>query len=401
MKKSRFRALAVVLASAAVVTVAPSPAAALPTLPTEAGNITPEINWTQFLSPLVQASEISCTITSVTGTNAVTVGQKLEPMKNQMTDGLTLLTVARTPISNVGADCTSEVTIPTTTFNVSGSFTAPGMANVAGVGSTGTVAMVCAATSPTPKVTFTVSAAFGGAVAGKVKITGKAGASNIAFDCSLSLAFAAGAALAGTVEGTIAFADSVNNSLCTAQTALTCVQASVANATVTITGGSGALADASGTGTYSFNDIFSLPGIESSLSMVTSMGVRTAGVRAAGATSNADQLLVTLLAGKHTVRMIRPKDSSGTLSVGAGGSIEVVSSPSAKCSLSGKLGTKTVSIGSSTLPKSGTASYAISSAVAKKMKAAKITAGKKFALTVSCIASKKTATLKKTVTYSG
>ena len=407
MKKALFRSIAAVFAATALVTVAPTAAGALPVLPTDAGNITPDIDWSKFISPLVKAANaIKCSVVSSTGVTNAPVGRTFDPITNQMTDGLDLVKWMGNPAADVGAECTTDVKLPATPFDVSGPFTAPGMASVAGVGSTGTAALRCSVTSSTPTVQFTVTARFGGAVPGKARIAGKTGASNIGFDCSMSIEFTAGATLAGTVEGTIEFANPIANTLCDNQVGTTCIQASVTNAAVAITGGGGALAGSTGTGTYSFNDLFSLTSIDdalkqaSSLGGLTGFGVKSTGVRAQGATSNADQLLVTLLAGKHTVKMIRPKETGGALSIGAGGQIDVVSSPAAKCTLTAK-GGSTVSIGSATLPKAGARSFTISSAVAKKMKTAKITKGKKFTLTVSCTASKSTATLKKTVTYSG
>ncbi|MFM8794154.1 MAG: hypothetical protein ACKOFF_04590 [Acidimicrobiales bacterium] len=408
MSKTLLRSVAAAFAAGALVTAAPAPAGALPTLPTDAGNITPDIDWSKFISPLVKAStSIKCTVVSSTGVTNAPVGKVIDPLTNQMTDGLDLVGWFGNPAADVGTECTTDVEIPATPFDVSGTFTAPGMASVAGVGSTGSADMRCSAVAPTPKVQFTVTARFGGAVPNKARIAGKTGASNISFDCSMALSFTAGATLAGTVEGTIEFANRVANSLCDNQVGTTCIQASVTNAAVNITGGGGALSGSTGTGTYSFNDLFALTSLDDGLKQAMSMGgirglgVRSAGVGAQSATSNADQLLVTLLAGKHTVRMLRPKESGGALSVGAGGQIDVVSSPSAKCSLSARSGRNTVSIGSATLPKNGARSFSLSSAVARKMKAAKITKGKKFTLTVTCTSAKKTASLKKTVTYSG
>jgi len=392
-----------VLAATALVTVSPTPAGALPTLPTDAGNITPEIDWSKFITPLIKTSQsFKCTIVSSTGATNATVGRTFDPITNQMTDGIDLARWMAAPTADVGAECTSDVTIPTTPFDVSGTFTAPGLASVAGVGSTGSAALRCSALASTPTVQFTVTARFGGAVPGKARVAGKTGASNISFDCSMALEFTAGASLAGTVEGTIEFANRVANTLCDNQTGTTCIQASVTNAAVTITGGGGTLAGFTGSGTYSFNDLFNLPDVESGLNTAANAGKLLGfGVRAQGATSNADQLLVTLLAGKHTVKVLRPKDSGSGVSIGASGQFDVVTSPNAKCTLTALSGKSRVTIGTATLPKSGTRSFTISAAVAKKLKTAKITKGKKFTLSASCVASKQTATLKKPVTYTG
>ncbi|MGA1361828.1 MAG: hypothetical protein ACO36A_02785 [Ilumatobacteraceae bacterium] len=65
MNKALLRAVAAVIAAGSLVTVAPAPVGALPVLPTDAGNITPDIDWSKFISPLVKASSsLACTVVS-------------------------------------------------------------------------------------------------------------------------------------------------------------------------------------------------------------------------------------------------------------------------------------------------------------------------------------------------
>ena len=393
MKRIR-AALAVLTLSLAGVATA-SPASALPTLPPGAGDIVPEINWAQFMSPIVQASAINCTVNTVTGTSAVTVGQKFAPMTNPMTDGLLLMTLMKTPTADVTSDCTSEVTIPTTPIDVTGTFTAPQMASVQGVGGAGNIALKCVATTPTPTVTFTVVAKFGGAVNGKAQINGKSSTADVAFKCNMSLAFGGGAGLTGTVDGKLKISDS-SNPVCATVTMASCVQISMAEATVSVIGGSGALADASGSGTYSLSDYLSLNSIDSAINQVKSMSVS-----ASALASNGDQLKLALLAGKHKVTLVSPVQSGRSVSYGKGAKFEVLSAPSASCKVTATLRGKTVTIGSSKLSAAGTGSYTVSAAVAKKLLAAGVKKNTKPATKVACTVGKSTTTLSLAGKYTG
>lgn len=378
MKRLPVIALSVLLGS---VVAAPA-AGALPVLPADAGNITPSIDWEKSFSPVISASGFDCTITSATGTTAVTVGQKFSPMTNQMTDGATLLGLINTRTANAGADCTSSVVLPSGPISVSGTFSAPGLAAVEGVGGSGTIALSCTATSKLSPFTVTVAANFGGAVPGKAKITGKSGPSDISFDCSMSLAFSGGAALAGTVNGLLAVADPVTNTSCTAVTGPTCIPVGVATSTVTIAGGSGAFADAAGTGTYAFNDYIKLSQLESSLSMVGISSVRTASVRPRVA-ANADELKLSISKGAPTVRVFRPS-TAGTVQFGKGSTWDVVSAPLAKCAMTATYRKKSVTIGSVTLSASGTGTIPFASSATKKLKTAGLKKNTAAALKITC-----------------
>ena len=392
----RFRAALVgSLLLAAVVSTTSGHASALPTLPDGAGDIVPEINWAQFMTPLIQASAINCTVNTVTGTSAVTVGQKFAPMTNPMTDGVLLMTIMKTPTANVTSDCTSEVTIPSTPIDVTGTFTAPKMADVAGVGSAGNITLKCTATTPTPTVTFTVVAKFGGAVNGKAQINGKSSSANVAFKCNMALAFNGGAGLTGTINGALKISDSANP-VCDTLVMVSCVQISMAEATVEVVGGSGALADASGSGTYSLLDYLTLSSIDSAINQVKSMSVRPFAL-----TSNGDQLKLALLAGKHKVTLVSPTVTGRNFSFGKGTSLQVMSAPSASCKVTATYAGKTVTIGSSKLSAAGSGSYAVSTSVAKKLAATGLKKGRTASTKVACTVGKSTTTLSLSGKYSG
>ena len=390
--------LSVVLGSALAV----PRAGALPVLPPDAGNITPSIDWEKALSPTVSASGIDCTFTSVSGTDAVTVGQKFAPLTNQMTDGLTLLRLINTPTANVGADCTSSVSLPSGPIDVSGTFSAPGLASVEGVGSTGSISLSCTAKSATSPFTVTVSASFGGAVTGKARITGKSGPSDIKFDCTMALTFGGGAALSGTVAGQLAVGDPAVNPSCTGFSGPTCIPIGVATSTVTIASGTGAFADAAGTGTYAFNDFIKMSSIDENLSKVgvSSASVRTASVRAAALGANADELKLSLSKGAPTVRIFSPA-VSGKVTFGRSSSFRVVSIPGAKCSMTATYRKKTVTLGSSTLAASGTGTLKVASSASKKLKAAGIKKKTGVTFRISCAQGGSKAAFSSKGVYSG
>ena len=375
--------------------VAPAPVSALPTLPDGAGDIVPDINWAQFMSPIVQASAINCTVKTVTGTTAVAVGRTFAPLTNPMTDGLLLMNLIKTPTADVTSTCTTEATIPTAPIDVTGTFTAPKMADVAGVGGTGNISLKCTATTPTPTVTFTVVGRFGGAVPGKAQINGESSSAAVAFKCNMALSFSGGAALSGTVDGALKISDSTNP-VCATITAASCMQISMAEATVTVLGGSGALADAAGGGTYSLSDYLSLNSIDSAINQVKSMSVS-----AAALTSNGDQLKLALLAGKHKVTLASPAQSGRNVSYGKGTKFEVLSAPGASCKVTATLKRKTVTIGSSKLSAAGTGSYTVSTTVARKLLAAGVKKNTKPATKVACTVGKSTTTLSLSGKYTG
>ena len=396
MKRSALAILSILIGSSLAVPGAD----ALPVLPPDAGNIAPSIDWEKSLSPTTSASGFDCTFTSVTGTTAVSVGQTFAPTTNQMTDGLTLLRLINTPTADTAADCTSSVTLPSGPINVSGAFDAPGLASVEGVGSAGTISLSCTATSPTSPFTVTVTARFGGAVPGKARITGKSGPSDITFDCTLSLRFTAGATLSGTVAGLLTVADQAVNPSCTGYQGPTCIPIGVSSATVTVASGTGALADAAGTGTYSFNDLIKLAAIDESLSKVGVSSVRSASVRTSALGANADELRLSLTKGAPTVRVFRPA-VSGKVTFGRSGSFQVVSIPGAKCSMSATYRKKTVTLGSSTLAETGTGTLKIASSAAKKLKAAGIKKKTGVVFRINCAKGTSKAAFSSKGVYSG
>jgi len=375
-----------------------TPASALPPLPTGAGDITPEVNWSQFISPIMNASAISCTVNSVSNNSDVTIGQTLSPMSNPLVDGMKLRSVVSDSDADVGATCTSDVTIPSTPIKVTGTISAPGMASVPGVGTSGNMDLNCTAKSSTPTVTVTVSANFGGAVTGKARITGQSSSASIAFNCSMGLTFNAGTGIAGTVAGSLTIGNPTANQSCSGQASPTCIPVSLVNATVTVTGGSGALAEAAGSGTYSFNDSFKLPGIDSALSMVGVSSIRKMSAPRALA-ANSDELKLNLQAGKHKVSVAGVSSSSFTFKSGT--QVQITSSPSSQCKVRATFKRTTVTLASPRLATTGTATVTISSSAVKKIKAAGAKKNTKIAMTTSCTSGSKTATAKSSPKFAG
>lgn len=397
MKRARIL-LSIFLGVSALGVVTSSPVSALPPLPAGAGDITPNINWSQFMSPIMNAGAISCTVTSVTNLTAtsVNVGAVINPTANPFVDGLKLRTIIGDSGANVGANCTSEVTVPSTEITVTGTIAAPAMPS--DIGSAGNLTLKCKASSSTPTITVTVAANFGGAVTGKARIVGQSSTGTVAFNCSMGLTFAADNGIAGTVAGTLIIGDPTNNTSCATQTGPTCIPVGLSNATVTVLSGSGKLAEAAGSGTYSFNDSFKLASIDSLLATAGASSIRKQAIRPMLA-ANTDELKVNLTAGRHTVKSAPV--AGGTLIVKSGTQVRLTSSPGATCKVTVTYKRTTVTLGSPKISVTGDATYTISSTAAKKLKTAGVKKNTKLSMTTTCKSGTKTATSKSSPKFSG
>ena len=395
MKRTRILVSVVVAASA--LGVAPSSrVSALPPLPTGAGDITADINWSQFLTPIMNAGTISCSVTSVAGTTETTVGATLNPMANPFVDGLKLRNVIADSDANVGATCTSEVTVPTSEITVTGTISAPSMP--ANVGTAGNLTLKCKAAATTPTISVTVGANFGGLVAGKARVTGQSSTGTVNFTCSMGLTFNSGTGIAGSVSGQLNVANASSNTSCASQSTATCIPVGLSNATVTVVSGSGELAEAAGSGTYSFNDSFKLSAIDSLLSTAGAASVRKQSMRPMLA-ANTDEMKVNLTAGRHSVKSAPA--AGGTLTVKSGTQVRLTSSPGATCKVTVTHKRTTVTLASPKISVTGDATYSIPSSAVKKLKTAGAKKNTKLSMTTSCKSGTKTATVKSSPKFAG
>lgn len=395
MKKARVF-LSVFLGFSLVGVIPVGPANALPPLPAGAGDITPDINWSQFLTPLMNSSAINCTVTSVSNSTETTVGATINPMANPLVDGMKLRSIISDSDANVGANCTSEVTVPTSEITVTGTISAPSMP--ADIGTAGNLTLKCRATTTTPTISVTVGANFGGAVAGKARVIGQSSTGTVNFNCAMGLTFSAGNAIAGTVAGTLSVGDPTNNTSCANQTTATCIPVGLSNATVAVLGGSGKLAEAAGSGTYSFNDSFKLAAIDSLLATVGAASVRKQALRPMLA-ANTDEMKLNLVRGRHSVKAAPA--AGGTLTVKSGTQVRLTSSPNATCKVTVTYKRTTVTLGSPTISITGDASYTMSSSAVKKLKSAGAKKNTKLSMTTTCKLGSKTATSKSSPKFAG
>ncbi len=395
MKRVRIL-LSVVLGISTLGVVSSSPVSALPPLPAGAGDITPDVNWSQFMTPIMNAGSITCTVTSVSNTTETTQGAVINPTANPFVDGLKLRNIIADSDANVGATCTSEVTVPTSDITVTGTISAPSMP--ADIGTAGSMTLKCKATSTTPTINVTVAANFGGAVAGKARITGQGSTGSVNFNCALGLTFSAGNGLAGTVAGNLVVGDPTNNTSCASQTTATCIPVGLNNATVTVLSGSGKLAEAAGSGTYSFNDSFKLSAIDSLLATAGAASIRKQALRPMLA-ANTDELKVNLTKGRHTVKSA--PIAGGTLTVKSGTQVRLTSSPGATCKVTVTYKRTTVTLGSPKISVTGDATYTMSSTAVKKLKTAGAKKNTKLSMTTTCKSGTKTATSKTSPKFAG
>ena len=395
MKRTHFL-IAVVVGFTTVGVLPAGTASALPPLPASAGEITPDVNWSQFLTPLMNSSAIVCTVTSAVNTSEVVTGATLAPMTNLMVDGLKLRNIITDSDANVGATCTSEVTIPATPITVTGTLSAPSMP--ADVGTSGSMTLACTATSNTPTIVVSVTANFGGAVPGKARITGQGSTGAINISCNMGLIFNPGTGIAGTVTGTLNIGSPTVNPSCSGQSTATCIPVSLSGAEVTVDSGSGALAEAQGSGIYSFNDSFKLSAIDSALATVGASSLRAMSQRpAVGA--NSDELKITLTAGRHRVKAI--SSTGGAILVKSGTKVLLTSSPTASCKVTATFKKTTVTLASTVISATGSATYSMSSSAVKKLKAAGAKKNTKLSMTTTCKLGTKTATSKSSPKFSG
>jgi hypothetical protein len=395
MKRARIL-LPIVLGVSALGVVTSSPVSALPPLPAGAGDITPDVNWSQFMTPIMNAGSITCSVTSVSNSTETTVGATINPTANPFVDGLKLRNIIADSDANVGATCTSEVTVPTSEITVTGTISAPSMP--ADVGTAGNMTLKCRATSTTPTISVTVAANFGGAVTGKARITGQGSTGTVNFSCAMGLTFGAGNGIAGTVSGNLVVGDPTNNSSCASQSTATCIPVGLSNATVTVLSGSGKLAEAAGSGTYSFNDSFKLAAIDSLLATAGAASIRKQALRPMLA-ANTDELKVNLTAGRHTVKSAPV--AGGTLTVKSGTQVRLTSSPGATCKVTVTYKRTTVTLGSPKISVTGDATYTMSSTAVKKLKTAGAKKNTKLSMTTTCKSGTKTATSKTSPKFAG
>jgi len=395
MKRARvFLSLCLGLATVGLVNT--TPVSALPPLPTGAGDITADINWSQFLSPIMNAGTISCTVNSVAGTTETTVGAVINPMSNPFQDGMKLRNIIADTDANVGATCTSEVTVPTTEITVTGTISAPAMP--ANIGTAGNLTLKCKATSTTPTISVTVGANFGGLVAGKARITGQSSNGTVNFACNMGLTFSATTGLAGTVSGQLNVANASANTSCSSQTTATCIPVGLSNATVVVNSGSGELAEAAGSGTYSFNDSFKLASIDNLLATAGAASLRKQAVRPMLA-ANTDEMKLSLSAGRHTARTAPASGSS--VSIKSGTQVQVFSSPFSTCKATVTFKRTTVTLGSPKISSLGDATYTMSSSAVKKLKSAGVKKNAKMQIVTACKSGSKTATARYTAKFAG
>jgi hypothetical protein len=387
--------LSVVLGVSSLGVVSSSPVSALPPLPAGAGDLTADINWSQFLTPIMNAGAISCTVNSVAGTTLVTQGTTLNPMTNLMVDGLKLQQIINDSDADVGATCTSEVDVPTSEITVTGVISAPSMP--ANIGTSGNLTLKCRASSATPKISVSVAAKFGGAV-GKARITGQSSTGTVNFACSMGLTFNPNTGLVGTVNGELNVANASANTSCANQNTPTCIPVGISNASVTVVSGGGELAEAAGTGTYSFNDSFKLAAIDSALVSLGVSSIRKQALRPMLA-ANTDEMKLSLAPGTHTARVNAATGSSVVLKTGT--KLRVTSSPFSTCKATVKFKRTTVTLGSPKVSAMGDVTYTVSSSAVRKLKAAGVKKNTKLQIVTACKSGTKTATARTSSKFAG
>lgn len=333
---------------------------------------------------------LRCTVTSasnVADSNpAVTEGFQFA--------GITALSVFPPVVADedavVVSRCTIPLTLPTNEVSTQALVNNDALVPLVGVDS-GIFSLQCTVgASPDATVRLKV----GGGVPGRVDIVATGLSAPIPFICSFEILFQAEieSELQGTVEGTIDVMSSLTDTtLCNGRTTITCVPVELPDAVVTVTSASGALEGYVGSGTFSFENQFTLARMETLLKMAGDVdafsGIRTRVSVATAKTGKISDLRLNLEPGSGAAKLLRPFVEPGTrvATIANGQAMLAVTAPNAMCAFSAKRGSSAwKAIGSKRANADGESALALSGTVLNKFRSTGVKVGGTVSLRVAC-----------------
>lgn len=286
--------------------------------------------------------------------------------------------------------CTIPLTLPTDEVSTQALISNEALVPLVGIDS-GIFSLKCTVgASPDATVRLKV----GGGVPGRVDIVATDLSAPIPFMCSFEILFQAEivSELHGTVEGTIDVMSSLTDTtLCNGRTTITCVPIELPDAVVTVTSASGGLEGYVGSGTFSFENQFTLARMETLLKMAGDVDafstVRTRAPLAAAKTGKIADLRLNLKPGSGAAQLLRPfiKPGARVATIANGQSIVAVAAPNANCAFSAKRGSGAwKAIGSKRANSNGESTLALSGTVLTKFRSTGVKVGGNVTLRVAC-----------------
>jgi len=344
----RFIAPLVALAAGLFIVASPTSASvtpsALPPLPDGYDEFVPTFDFQELLgSQITGASlvDMSCIVDSAVGTNLFsgsdpefTVIERLADMPVAFSD----------PNADVVLECGLELGFPREPQEISGTISNPAMTEFLGT-SSGAINMFCDIDA-SPNVTIQMR--FGGAVPGGADVTAIGADSQIPFVCNMLMIFEGEetSSLMGSVDGALEIFNPFNStSLCNRTRVISCVAIRLQDARVEITSASGKFEGYVGTGAFSFQNQFTLPSIDSLLSMAGVSPARLSDTKLAASKRTGRNALIwlELEPGRNRASIVHPYKAPGRAmaTIRDGEQIVVVSSQTGSCVISARRGTGT------------------------------------------------------------
>jgi hypothetical protein len=194
----------------------------------------------------------------------------------------------------------------------------------------------------------TIQMRFGGAVPGGADVTAIGADSRIPFVCNMLMIFEGEetSLLMGSVDGALEIFNPFNStSLCNRTRVISCVAIRLQDAKVEITSASGKFKGYVGTGAFSFQNQFTLPSIDSLLSMAGVSPARLSDTKLAASKRTGRNALIwlELEPGRNRASIVHPYKAPGRAmaTIRDGEQIVVVSSQTGSCVISARRGTGT------------------------------------------------------------
>lgn len=410
----RFSTISAVLAASLMTAPLSASAAALPSLPSGYENFVPEIDYDAYLSDAMKVpGAVECTVTKTENVPAM-YGAFVKEGTTLNLDGLGsnplmmagLGAIVATPDSLIQTTCPVSIELPgSQTFT--GTVANPVLATAMGADAA-EYTLDCAMSGT---ITATANVSIGDAAKNKFTMGIERAEQSIPLDCALSITFNSSpvSTLSGSVSGAVKVTASDDAVACQGSADPTCIPISLTDAVVKITNATGKLDGYTGTGTYTFTDLFSLESIDGKINAIKS----AAKISSVRATRVGSTMVRTTAVGSESMTLnlgrkaaapviVHPNKAADATkaTIAKNAKLTIAATKGAACVLTAKVGKKSTTVASiKKVASSGVWKPAFSQAVVKKVGAK---AGKSsVAFTVSCKSGKKTLKSTKTAAYSG
>ncbi len=361
-------------------------------LPADAGEFIPTIDLSADLASLVSVVSSPCAVAE-SNISVMPVGATLTLPPTDFAQFLSALTAIKAKAdSRVALLCSPELKMSGEERTIKGTVTN------AALGLSGSFSLKCIFQET---LSAKANLSFGLGVKDFMQLDVVSASVAMPMTCAMAMSLGGGTTVAGTVDGVAKIGTTVSQS-CSGSSLESCVPLSV-DAKVSVTSATGKFAGLVGTGTYSFTPSFTIPSLNSNLSLLTGQ-LKASSVRANRAvvrtTNTSGSMSINFAAGKAKTEILHPVvGSSGSSSFGKGLRYGAVSRPKDKCVFTAVKGKKKFSFPVLTTASNGaTASKTVTSAQSKAMaKALGMKPNAAFSLQVKC--GKTTAM--QSVTYAG